>query len=442
MKLACVLIPHLSTLVELRQHPHLKKKPFVIADRSRGLPIVVDFLPDGVGLKHGISLEQAMSLHEGVGIPEVLESDESHYRRVFDGVLSALQGVSDRVEAAELGTAYVGIDGLEGMYGGEARLARALLNAVPPDLQPASGAGPRQVPRIHGRQEKHAPQGSPNVPANVKSFLAPHQHRTCSPSPPKLKDEIHRLGLHRMGYVASLAMRRFCGQVRPRGSEGVGVVQRHGSEAPSCRWPFEEAVVERTSLPFHTSSIEALLVALDTLMKRAYARPDMKGRCAGSGGYFLRSRRMAPLGKKNQVQISRRIVAEGFLRPEKPVGDGPANPTRGGGVPHPVKLHPRIWNPDGDAQELPGRPARAAGGGGQKAETPHGRRPCPAHHSPGGPLASGPGDAGPAGARGPVGQRRHKASSDATARGGEDGRRRRAGVGVAGPARTGGGWPA
>ena len=44
-----------------------------------------------------------------------------------------MQGVSDQAEGAELGAAYVGLDGLEAMYGGEARLVAALLNAVPQD---------------------------------------------------------------------------------------------------------------------------------------------------------------------------------------------------------------------------------------------------------------------------------------------------------------------
>lgn len=37
------------------------------------------------------------------------------------------------MEEAELGTAYVGLDGLEALYGDEARLVNTLLNAVPQD---------------------------------------------------------------------------------------------------------------------------------------------------------------------------------------------------------------------------------------------------------------------------------------------------------------------
>lgn len=75
-----------------------------------------------------MTLEEAVSRH---GNAVVLNSDEPYYRRVFGQMLSALQGVSDRVEGADLGTAYVRIDGLEGLYLGEARVVSALLNAAP-----------------------------------------------------------------------------------------------------------------------------------------------------------------------------------------------------------------------------------------------------------------------------------------------------------------------
>ena len=61
----------------------------------------------------------------------MLEADEAAYRRAFRRMLASLQGVSDGVEEAELGKAYVDLDGLEAMYGSAARLVSALLNAVP-----------------------------------------------------------------------------------------------------------------------------------------------------------------------------------------------------------------------------------------------------------------------------------------------------------------------
>ena len=128
MRVACVLVTHLRTKVELRNHPNLKETTAVIVDRSKGRPLVVDTFPAVVGVSPGMTQEQALSHQPGT---VVLETDEPSYQNVFHRMLTALQGISDRVEGPELGTAYVRLDGLEGMYGGEARLVSALLHSVP-----------------------------------------------------------------------------------------------------------------------------------------------------------------------------------------------------------------------------------------------------------------------------------------------------------------------
>ena len=73
-----------------------------------------------------MAVEEALS-RQGDGI--VLEADEAAYQWEFHRTLQSLQGVSDRVEGemlrqAQQGTAYVGLNGLEALYGGEARLER------------------------------------------------------------------------------------------------------------------------------------------------------------------------------------------------------------------------------------------------------------------------------------------------------------------------------
>ena len=142
MKVACVLITHLRAKVEMRRRPGLKDRPAVIVGRCRGRPAVVDCFP-AAGVAVGMTPEQALS-RQPDGI--LLEADEAAYRREFRRMLASLQGVSDRVEEAELGVAYVGLDGLEAMYGGEARLATAMLNAVPQDLTPRLGVGDAKFP--------------------------------------------------------------------------------------------------------------------------------------------------------------------------------------------------------------------------------------------------------------------------------------------------------
>ena len=67
-----------------------------------------------------------------------------------------------------------------------------------------------------------------------------------------------------------------------RTGSGPGCSAHGIDHSPVVPLAFEESVVEHTSLPFHSSSVEAIFVAVDTLLKRAYARPDMRGRYAGA----------------------------------------------------------------------------------------------------------------------------------------------------------------
>ena len=52
-------------------------------------------------------------------------------------------------------------------------------------------------------------------------------------------------------------------------------------DAPLIPLQHEESVVEQTVLPFSSASLELLLTAADTLLRRAYAQPRIRGRHAG-----------------------------------------------------------------------------------------------------------------------------------------------------------------
>ena len=278
MKVVCVLITHLRAKVELRRHPHLRDKPAVIVDRSGGRPLVVDHFPAAPGVRAGMSLEQGLSrLRDAV----VLEGDEPSYRRVFHQMLSSLQRVSDRVEGADLGISYVGMDGLEELYGGETRLVNALLNCVPRDLAPRVGVAETKFPAFVAAMTS-PPLGVVKAPEDAEAFLAPHSVDLL-PIPPGVTADLHRLGLHTMGDVAAmkpdLLVDRF-------GHEGKRAwdLSRGVDDSPLVPLKVEEPVVERILLPTSSTSLELLLAMVDTLLKRAYSRPRMRDRYAGMAG--------------------------------------------------------------------------------------------------------------------------------------------------------------
>ena len=275
MRVACVLITHLRAKVELQRQPHLGDRPVVIADHSRGRPLVADRFPACGGVTAGMALEEALSRNAGT---VVLEADEPSYRRVFSRVLIALQGVSDRVEGAGLGTAYVRLDGLERLHGGEDRTVHALLNVLPDYLRPRIGVGDARFPAFVAARTSDAP-GVARVPPDAAAFLAPHSVDLL-PVGPEVRGLMHRFGLHTMGGVAAMTPESLIDQFGVAGRR-AWELSRGIDDDPVVPLPHEEAVVERTTLPFASSSVEWLLTAVDTLLKRTYAHPRMQGRYAG-----------------------------------------------------------------------------------------------------------------------------------------------------------------
>ena len=278
MRVACVLVTHLRAKVEMYRHPHLKDMPVVIVYRgtSGTRPLVVDRFPAASGVRAGMTLEEAVSRHSNT---VVLDADEPYYRHIFGQMLSALQGVSDRVEGADLGTAYVRIDGLDGLYGGEARVVSALLNTAPAYLSPRVGVAHAKFPTFVAAWTCSA-HGAFKVPQDVGAFLAPHSINLL-PLSEELKRDLHRFGLHAMGAVASMSRYMLADRFGPEGQR-AWLLCNGLDDSYVVPLAFQESVVEHTSLPFHSSSMDALFIAVDALLKRAYARPDVRGRYAGT----------------------------------------------------------------------------------------------------------------------------------------------------------------
>lgn len=317
MKVACILITHLRAKAEMQRRPQLKDRPVLIADRTRSRPVVVDYFPAfKASTQHadalswhlepvaGMPLERALSYQsespfpgrEEKAEPVVLDADESHYRRVFRQVLTALQGISDRVEDAgpglnslTLGVAYVAMDGLEAMYGGEERLVLALLNAVPRYLAPRVGIGEGKFPAMVAARssdssslfacEKGFQVRARKVPPDAAAFLAPRPIALLPVSENTIS-ALHRFGLHTLGQVAAMDVGRLVDQFGREG-QWLWELANGRDDRPLVPLEYEETVTEETSLPFSSTSLEMLLVASDTLLRRAYARPVMRGRYAG-----------------------------------------------------------------------------------------------------------------------------------------------------------------
>ena len=155
MRIACVLITHLRAKIEMRRRPDVADRPFIIVVRGQKKPVVVDHSPAASHITVGMTPEQALSQQADTVI---LEADEPTYRSVFRQTLTALQQVSDQVEDAELGTAYVRVSGLDEMYDGEDALTAALHAAIPSYLQVRIGIGEGKFPAFVCRHRRRSTQ--------------------------------------------------------------------------------------------------------------------------------------------------------------------------------------------------------------------------------------------------------------------------------------------
>ena len=275
------------------RRPGLGGRPVLIVDRGRpgGGRVVVDWFPGVCGVVAGMPLEAAVSCQANA---VVLDADEPYYREVFGRVIASLREVSDRVEEAGLGVAYVRVDGLEGVFGGEGGVVAALLGAVPGYLGPRVGVAGAKFPAFVAARAC-GPHGAFRVPGDVRGFLAPCPVDVL-PVPSGVRAGLRRLGLGTLGAVASMAGHMLADRFGPDGRR-AWLLCNGIDESPVVPSPFEEPVVERAVLPSQPSTLGALSVTVDALLERAYARPDMRGRCAGTASLLCAARGWPPWEK-------------------------------------------------------------------------------------------------------------------------------------------------
>src|SRR5256885_9143010 len=112
---ACVWIPLFPLRCEEARHEGLATytTALLAPDTTRKL-WQVSSLARHAGVKPGMTVSQAIGLCPTL---RLLEPDPVHYDERFSSLLAALGEVSPVVESGELGLAYVGTDGLEGIFG-------------------------------------------------------------------------------------------------------------------------------------------------------------------------------------------------------------------------------------------------------------------------------------------------------------------------------------
>ena len=274
MRVACVLVHNLPFKLELRRDPSLERRKVLIFQRHGSRRVVLDGSPSIGQVSPGMPLQEALALWKDA-VP--IEADVPYYQRAFDQILLRLGNWSPDVEAADLGCVYIGLDGLESTYGSFERLLDALLQAVPRHLEPRLGVSFGKFPSYLAAL--CAEPGRAFRPLlEVREFLAPFPVEVL-PVPWEVKKRLRGFGLCTLGNVAGVPMGPLQAQFGPTGAK-VWRLARGMDDTPLAIRRHEEEVTASFTFFTPTAYLESLLMAVDHLLARLFARAEMRGRHA------------------------------------------------------------------------------------------------------------------------------------------------------------------
>jgi len=328
--LACLRIPNFPWQVEIMRKPELHDRSAIVAGKALDLAeeltaavgtsgtaaskaaaknslsarVVLAASPDLTDVMPGMPLTEATSRHRGVLI---IEADTPLYALVFDEIIENLEQLVPDIEAAAPGLAYVGIWGLESLYGDDAHVVRLLAGAVDGfDLR--IGVGDNKWLAYAASLLSRVNSGR-KVTGEPGRFLDQFPVDSL-PVPYSLVKRLHAFGLTTMGHIADI----------PRGP-----MEAQFGQAGGTAWDLANGIDNRPLMPKRsvlgvsehldfpdpTVSMATIVPAIESLLGRAYGRSQLSRRCARQANlqsqvfqhapWTMRVSFKDPAGNKNQA---------------------------------------------------------------------------------------------------------------------------------------------
>ncbi|MDG0867788.1 DNA polymerase Y family protein [Candidatus Lucifugimonas marina] len=328
--LACLRIPNFPWQVEVMRKPELSDRSAIVAGKALDLSeeltvstgtggttasktaaknslssrVVLAASPDLTDVMPGMPLTEATSRHRGVLI---IEADTPLYALVFDEIIENLEQLVPDIEAAAPGLAYVGIWGLENLYGDDAHVVRLLAGAID-DFDLRIGVGDNKWLAYAASLLSRANSGR-KVTGEPGRFLDQFPVDSL-PVPYPLIKRLHAFGLTTMGHIADI----------PRGPMEAQFGQAGGTawdlangidDRPLMPKRSVPGVSEHLDFPDPTVSMATIVPAIESLLGRAYGRSQLSRRFARQANiqsqvfqhapWTMRVSFKDPAGNKNQA---------------------------------------------------------------------------------------------------------------------------------------------
>jgi len=271
MRILCVLLPHFPLRCETARQPALDGRGVVVTCAAGSQKLVLDFAPGLDALQYDMPIQQALSHYSDA---ELVQADVPYYWQVWNGLLDALEERSPLVEGEEPGCAYIGVEGLQIIYPDDAALVGAVRAAIPEFFTPLIGIAEGKFPA--SLAARYSPPGGFKVlGVDAAAFLA-DLPADVLPVPLKMKERLHSFGLHSLGQIVALPAGPLQAQFGA-GGKRLGELARGLDDTPLNRRLSKELIEESTSLLSVTASVEAILVTLETMLERVFARLGPRG---------------------------------------------------------------------------------------------------------------------------------------------------------------------
>ncbi|MQG62102.1 MAG: hypothetical protein FI708_05125, partial [SAR202 cluster bacterium] len=293
--IACMLVTHLPVKAEIRRYPQLRGKPVIITESYGSKNLVLDSSAEVRGVSAGMPLAEAMARCKDASL---VQADAPYYNETFDKLVKALELRSPVVERDGLGCAYVDLDGLELMYGGEARVVASLLQAAPSEFNPRVGVAGGKFPAYIAAVTTQSGRATkvPQDAAGKAAFMGGLSIGLL-PLSWANKTRLHRFGIHTLGQLSDLPEGAVQAQL---GAEGRRAWLLASGVDNRLLTPHraQQVVEESLTFPSPTITWSPILMALSALLGRAFARPEIGGRYVRTATIESRVYRLPPWVKK------------------------------------------------------------------------------------------------------------------------------------------------
>jgi DNA polymerase IV len=261
------------------------EKPSIVTYTEGSQKLVTDFSPGLDDLLPDMTLQAALARH---GDAALIHADIPYYWSAFNQILDALEQVSPVVEGPDLGTIYLGMDGMHIMFPDDATFIAAVRGIVA-DYAPFETMGApfetMGAPRMGIAANKFlsllaarysSPPDCRILNGGVSDFL---KDLPCDVLPVSMKsrNKLRDFGLATLGQVAAIPSGPCRSQFGPEGKR-IWELARGEDDTPFYPRYMEENIEENAALSSVTVSLDVITVAIESLLVRLFDGPAFKGK--------------------------------------------------------------------------------------------------------------------------------------------------------------------